>query len=1237
MSRNSVKIRKSDYLIIIILVVVFGVIIATNVNLAAQSAISQTETVGQTQINSIKSDFDNYITNAKNALIKVSSGAEQILSKESGMSEIEDYIVEQKRLQLAASDGVNFNVYIAGTGWEIIPDFDAPADYHATERNWYVGAVDRKGEVYVSDPYIDQMTGNMCYTLSMMLSDNDTVVAMDFTLLEIQESITKMSLNEGSEAVILTRNGMVVGYRDMSLVGREARKVLPEYSTLLGRVLSSGSGETLKSTVNGKRCTIFYSITENKWVLIVSVQNGALYRTAVQQIVFTAILNLLMLALLVVFYVRSIHSRRKTEEAYVSRVIFVQKLLESLSEPVDNILRVSNEEMPDTGERAAEKIADIKASGIRINEVMQNLSSYNSILADQKKQEEKRRVSDRGDMTKRIRRLRNLIIIGLILVLLISAYFVFDASETVVSDTLYQELEYYAYQFNYWELEQQTVLNMFTDVIVANPELFDDYEGAVAWMDGIVQKYPSISVCYLANPYKEHTVIMNNGWQPEPGWKVEERDWYRDTEKSETGFSISEPYYDEQTDNYCITMSKMVYGENGNFIGIFAIDLYLDKIINVFGEGYSSKEYVFLVDSNGDIINHPNIKYQMSGQSKTNVNDTAYAGAYYGKSKYKIIRDYNGQICMCKFVKDESTGFSIGIISEWLSLYVVIFIFMGIYIVLVLVAIIGIVIMLNRAIRSQADMNLQLKEAVDKATVAGKAKADFLAQMSHEIRTPINAVIGMDEMILRETKEENIREYATDIKSASNTLLSLINGILDFSKIENGKMEIIPGKYNTVDLINQTVNMVSEKVQKKKLEFLLEIDESLPKVLYGDDMRIRQVITNLLSNAVKYTEKGSVTLAVSQKDLTDSECKLCVSVKDTGIGIKKEDMERLFESFQRLDEKRNKNIEGTGLGMSIVQGILGLMGSRLEVKSEYGKGSEFSFEIEQKIIENTPIGVYQKRREIDTASDKTGLVIHDAKILVVDDNEMNLKVVKGLLKRIGITPDLASGGKEALKLAENTFYDMILMDHMMPEMDGIETLKALKTGNLLGNTVVIALTANATSGAKEMYLSYGFKDYLSKPIEPKELENMLKKHLSMKCEFETESADSSKAGLQDDFGKENLLEYLNAKGFNTESAMVYCMDDEDFYREMLESFVSTAAEKKENLSKLFEAKDMKEYQIAVHALKSNARTIGATELSELALSLENACKEENSEAFINGHQPLMEKVDEVTADISGIL
>lgn len=414
---------------------------------------------------------------------------------------------------------------------------------------------------------------------------------------------------------------------------------------------------------------------------------------------------------------------------------------------------------------------------------------------------------------------------------------------------------------------------------------------------------------------------------------------------------------------------------------------------------------------------------------------------------------------------------------------------------------VGLVVLLIAAgLKSLRDL-FKVEKEKQFAIAASESKAKFLANMSHEIRTPINTIIGMNEMILRENKDETIEEYAYDIKSASRMLLGLINDVLDFSKIEAGKLQIIEEDYQLASMLKDVILGIGVRVKEKNLELKLDIDETMPSVLKGDEIRIKQILNNLLSNAIKYTEKGSITL--SAKGVRDENgFSLALSVADTGMGVKKEDMEKLFASFQRLELSKNRYIEGTGLGLNIVQQLVNGMNGAIDVQSEYGVGSCFSVQIPQQIVDNTAMGKLNrkpKRSSEEMDLTKNTLSAPDATLLVVDDTQMNLRVIRELLKRSGLKLDFATSGNECFEKTKKKKYDLILMDHMMPEPDGVQTLHMIRddNDNLNRETNVIVLTANAIAGMREQYLKEGFADYLSKPVEAKKLEETIAKFLNL--------------------------------------------------------------------------------------------------------------------------------------------
>ena len=507
--------------------------------------------------------------------------------------------------------------------------------------------------------------------------------------------------------------------------------------------------------------------------------------------------------------------------------------------------------------------------------------------------------------------------------------------------------------------------------------------------------------------------------------------------------------------------------------------------------------------------------------------------------------------------------------------------------------------------RLRARESEELKAEKLQADAANRAKSEFLSNMSHEIRTPINAVLGMDEMILRESREQPILEYAENIRVAGNNLLGLVNDILDFSKIEAGKMDIIPVEYALSSVLNDLVNMIQKRAEKKGLELIVKASPELPSMLYGDEIRIKQVVTNILTNAVKYTEAGSVTLSVDF-ERQGEDILLKFSVKDTGIGIKEEDIGKLFSAFERIEEKRNRSVEGTGLGMNITQRLLALMGSKLEVESVYGEGSDFSFRLVQKVMNWEPMGDFEESHRNSLRQHKVyreSFLAPEAHILVVDDTVMNLTVIKGLLKQTKVQIDTAESGYECLKLVQKKKYDIIFLDHRMPGIDGIETLKRMRElpEHLNGDTPVISLTANAVSGARETYIQAGFHDYLTKPISSTQLEEMMLKYLPKE---KVEEVSGAQTGPSEE--ETNLPQWLEQDDcLDTAEGIRHCGSVEA-YMDALTVFAESVRTGAEEIARFFDEKDWKNFTTKVHALKSTARVIGAKELSEKARRLEDA-------------------------------
>lgn len=529
------------------------------------------------------------------------------------------------------------------------------------------------------------------------------------------------------------------------------------------------------------------------------------------------------------------------------------------------------------------------------------------------------------------------------------------------------------------------------------------------------------------------------------------------------------------------------------------------------------------------------------------------------------------------------------------------------------------------------------KRSQQEAEAANMAKSSFLANMSHEIRTPINAILGMNEMILREEKDPAIRGYAGNIQASGNSLLSIVSDVLDISKIESGKLEIIPVDYEVNSLISDCCNMAAGRAKAKELELLVECADNVPMKLCGDETHIRQIIMNLLTNAVKYTEKGTVKLIVSGR-FTDGGFVLKVDVSDTGIGIAEENLPQLFTQFQRFDLQRNRNIEGTGLGLSIVKRLCDLMSGTITARSVLGSGSTFTVELPQKVVDSTPCGGVNLNYSAGAEHEyHHSFEAPEAKILAVDDLPVNLLVIANLLKETRIKIDTAGSGRECLDKCSQQKYDLILMDHMMPEMDGVLTFEKLHGDKSSPNfeTPVIMLTANALAGMREQYMDVGFADYVSKPVRGAKLEEAIRRNLPESLikpaspEIPAEAVSTEPSGFADICGAVPEL--------NVNAALQYCCGSAELLNDLLHDF--TENDHFSDLKAAFEEKRWEDYRRHAHSLKSTSLMIGLTGLSERAraseLALKGGCTEFaelNHDSLIEEYSALLGKIKDYLKD-----
>lgn len=540
------------------------------------------------------------------------------------------------------------------------------------------------------------------------------------------------------------------------------------------------------------------------------------------------------------------------------------------------------------------------------------------------------------------------------------------------------------------------------------------------------------------------------------------------------------------------------------------------------------------------------------------------------------------------------------------------------------------------------EVTQKAKHAQREAEIANHSKSNFLANMSHEIRTPINTVLGMDEMILRETREDNTRSLAQDIRTSTESLLEIVNEILDFSRIESGKMELMADDYELCDVLHDTVTVFGLRAKEKGLYLHIHVDEKLPAMYRGDSLRLRQIINNIMSNAIKYTGEGGINFSVTGHQEEDSEV-LHFEIEDTGAGIREEDLHRLFEAFERIDEKTNRNIEGTGLGMAITANLLHMMDSNLQVRSVYGQGSTFYFDLKQRVKDWTPIGHFQikdKKNADNSKEQHFTFLAPNVHVLLVDDNAMNRKVFCKLLKHTQIQIDEVDNGFTCLEMVKKRHYDIIFLDHMMPELDGVETFSYMQSmqENRCKDTPVIVLTANAIIGAKEQYMQIGFTDYLSKPIDSHRLENLIVEQLALhNIHVEPIELSGNNSEVYGEKNHEALQELPQVEGFDWEYGLLHFLNAQMLW-ESVEDFYNGCESAVAELDLLYQdisgPKGIDAYRIKVHALKSNLALIGAMQASALARILEYAARDGQEERLRHLHGVLMEEVEACRQNLS---
>ncbi len=1221
-------------------VIVFAILL---MHFVLRITSEQTISLGNQQLETMSKEVDALLNHAVYEVEALADNVERLrIESDDSREAIEKFITEQSELQKELSDGQCFRVCYTRPQCIIVPGEEITDDFDISEREWYIQALKMgTGGVYISSPYLDFFKNDFCFTVAKVLSDGITTVSLDYTMASLQQYFIQIPNDNGS-AILVNSDGLIVSANIEGLNGASLEEAIPQIARSWNRIkhVSNGNGSFRQGLYN-----YFYNVTENGAYLIYSVNIWQLHGRNLVIMILIILFLLFVFLLIIMLLAKNRSSRKLAEEALHSKDLFFENLKAEFENPLVQINQLTKDKTWGKGE-VESNILKIRESSLHLQQLFDNLIAYSAIQSETENQDktenkEEKEVGevDNENIKKMELTLKIILIVLIPVVIIFMAFVVRRQGRTVMNyntETYYGELQA-------WVSSRKNSIDMMANMLEAKPEILNSYEDCVNYLNDIANEYEGISLIYVGNEELKHPIIMSDGWAGNGNYILQAYSWYSNAKNSREGYELSTVHYDIDSQQYVITFSKRMTDKYGNFLGVLGVDFNVSDLVAALESEYTDDEYAFLVTKTGAIMNHPYSEYKISYSDTVSMDESVYKGIQ-DEEGIRFLWDYDNRLVVASHREESVSGFQIYVIRSWMSVYGAIFLSSLIFFILINGSILLIFMLWRKINNWRRRTNEELADAVSEAYNANQAKTRFLAQMSHEIRTPINAILGMNEMISRESNDASVLEHSKDIKESGKMLLLLVNSILDFAKIENGKDEIVFVKYNTREMISGLISEISPLASEHNLELKTEISDNIPSVLYGDKVKIVQIIINLLTNAVKYTPEGSITFKMTSEETAEGRISLGAHVIDTGIGIKDEDREKLFESFQRLDMDKNHNIEGTGLGLYIVRHFLEEMGSDLKLNSVYGEGSEFYFYVEQDVIDSTPIGSEDLFSDInDTEKNATYMYAPKAKVVVVDDNEMNRKVARELLKRSEMHVELCESGAELLERIDSLDVDLVLLDQMMPGLSGDETLKQIRDNNLLpANIPIIIMTAHAIAGAKEQYIAMGFDDYLSKPINPVELENTLMKWLPNDL-YETRkveaAASKEKAASKKGTGTANkgaadsvssnavavkdpylikLIERIPE--LDVQSGLSTCSDSEEFYIEVVKMFANMSI--KDELCNFYSSNDFRNYCIAIHGFKNNAYSIGLSQMGDWAFEME----EMSRNSFESGLEDVQSKL-----------